>query len=82
MPKSVRLAKDFMNTVEIRIAILPKAVIKYQGKCRNTPTTFLLPRNTSTFLQASATKNCPVEIINWVQLISKAMFFLLSTMNA
>lgn len=71
-----------MNTFRIRIAIFPKAVTQYQVKHRNTPTTFLLPRNTSTFLQGSATKMSPVEIINWVQINSKSISFLLSPMIA
>lgn len=57
-PKSVRLANEVMNTAEIRIAAFTKAVIKYQGKH--------LPRNTSNFFKASATKKSPDEVINWV----------------
>lgn len=49
------LANDLKNTIEIRTAIFAKAVIKYQGKH--------LPRNTSTFLQASTT-NKSFEDIN------------------
>lgn len=70
-PKSVMLANDLLNTVEIRIAVFPKAVTKYQGKH--------LPRNTPTLLQEYATKKSPYEIMNWVQLNSVAISFLLLT---
>lgn len=46
--KSFRLANGLANSVDSRVATFAKVVIKYQGKH--------LPRNTFTFLQASATK--------------------------
>lgn len=52
--RSIMLSNDLRNTVETRAANFAKTVIKNQGKH--------LPRNTSTFLQASVTNKSSDDI--------------------